>query len=598
MRSYVVADADVVFSCREEHMCSMDVWVVTGENGVTYANATAISKFEVIGCKERLRQSSTNGTESNNSMVVEEYRQSGADANHTVAHETATNSVVAEGGQQSSTADPTSGFTAVAQIITKQCAAVADQSKASAAASVAAQPSTSSATQPVVTGSQQVHPEPVAAGNHPATEPDVAGNQHGPPAPMDPWYLPAGNAEYPRECSTIVALTPNEIQMLGPGMKADTYMANNLIKWLRHIHEEPKGCPRNRVVDLTDAEDIIVPYPSRCAQDHIDTFPVGIRSAVSAHYWFDAGPPTHRWSWRQFVAREVCRDNLQFTDTEAVVRFECAIDPRGITARDETLWNNSKRIVDWGVAERVYKFEPYSDDAPVPILRFLLYTSENIIFSMDPMSDGECDCRQRPDPDVRGRATLSRPGPTQSGRSYDGRGSFHGVETTNHQGTGSSSSRGAGVAVNNCRVGPGVAENMHIPSQPHVPMPARACPVYEPDIPPSPQPPAAIQLTTRIPPAPPPTAYTSAAAPVVTGAVAGSAALHSGPASGGETNKGGKTHIGKGGKHPQRGKSWQQHNALNQASQRQGYNSWQMGWDNSWHEANSWNWRWRAANQW
>ena len=108
-------------------------------------------------------------------------------------------------------------------------------------------------------------------------------------------------------------------------------------------------------------------------------------------------------------------DNLQFTDTEAVVRFECAIDPRGITARDETLWNNNKRIVDWGVAERVYKFEPYSDDAPVPILRFLLYTSENIIFSMDPNSDGECDCRQRPDSDVRGRATLPRPGPPRAG---------------------------------------------------------------------------------------------------------------------------------------------------------------------------------------
>ena len=186
-----------------------------------------------------------------------------------------------------------------------------------------------------------------------------------------------------------------------------------------------------------------------------------------------------------------------------------------------------------GVAQWGDNFEPCSDDAPVPIWRLLLYTSENIIFSLGPKSDGECDCRQRPDSDVRGRATLSRPGPTQSGRSYDGRGSFHGVETTNHQGTGSSSSRGAVVAVNNCRVGPVVAGEPEMSLQPHVPMPARACPVYCPDRPPSPQPPAAIQLTTRIPPAPPPTAYTSAAAPVVTGAVAGSAAFHSGPASGG-----------------------------------------------------------------
>ena len=68
----------------------------------------------------------------------------------------ATNSVVTEGGQQSSTAAPTIELTAETPIIAQQCAAVANQSKANAAASVAAQLSTSAAAQPVVTGSQQL----------------------------------------------------------------------------------------------------------------------------------------------------------------------------------------------------------------------------------------------------------------------------------------------------------------------------------------------------------------------------------------------------------------------------------------------------------
>ena len=60
------------------------------------------------------------------------------DGNHTVAQETATNSVVTEGGQQSSTAAPTIELTAETPIIAQQCAAVANQSKANDTASVAA----------------------------------------------------------------------------------------------------------------------------------------------------------------------------------------------------------------------------------------------------------------------------------------------------------------------------------------------------------------------------------------------------------------------------------------------------------------------------
>ena len=49
------------------------VWVVSGDNGVPDATATAISKFQVVDRKERCRQSSTNGTEGNNSMVASLY---------------------------------------------------------------------------------------------------------------------------------------------------------------------------------------------------------------------------------------------------------------------------------------------------------------------------------------------------------------------------------------------------------------------------------------------------------------------------------------------------------------------------------------------
>ena len=384
-----------------------------------------------------------------------ESRQSGADANHTVAQEIATSSVVADGGQQSSTAAPTIELTAETPTIAQKCAAAANQSRANATT----QPSTSSATQPVVTGSQQVDPEPAVAGDLPASEPVFPGEPHGMPEYTDPEQLPGGLDKYPRKCRTEEVLTVEQIKELA---RIEVHVVtentvnkkgNNLLKWFRHSLEGDQGHPTQRWVDLTNVYTIMVPSPTCIAKAEVKTIEnVRIKCAMGAHYWFEDDPRREVWSWREFVAKQYMDRKLLLVDSEAVVRFECAVDPDE-NAKDQKLVRNCKHLIEKGFTQSVPNFVDYTTKAAVPIWDFYLYTNKQRVFRLHPNSDGKCTCVPAQDPGATGRA-RTRPGPTKSGGSSDGPGSFrqmldetaHGVETTNNQGTGSSSSGGPVVA--------------------------------------------------------------------------------------------------------------------------------------------------------
>ena len=291
---------DSVLSSVDEGCESVDC-DSTSDNGDP--DATGPDGVVMVCCSSDALHECYNSHQPINTVLLEttpgESRQSGADANHTVAQEIATSSVVADGGQQSSTAAPTIELTAETPTIAQECAAAANQSRANATT----QPPTSSATQPVVTGSQQVDPEPAVAGDLPASEPVFPGEPHGMPEYIEPEHLECWLDNYPRKCRTEEVLTVEQIKKLALlevhllTEKTVNKKGSNLLKWFRHSLDGDQGHPTHKWVDLTNVYTIMVPSPTRIAKAELKQIKdFRIKCAMGAHYWFEDDPRREVWS--------------------------------------------------------------------------------------------------------------------------------------------------------------------------------------------------------------------------------------------------------------------------------------------------------------
>ena len=178
--------------------------------------------------------------------------------------------------------------------------------------------------------------------------------------------------------------------------------------------ELPVGKPLKWVVDITDADEILVIEPSYYDKEWLSTeIDENVRSMVGGYFWFEHGGTSTTFSWKKYLGHLNACGSLRLDPGEGVVAVEVRAWPASVDTQRKT---QSQRLA---MLRNLpdNSFTPFQPDAPIPTWEYVVYLNTDKQYVIKPRSDGKSDVRER-------RDDYLFPGHTRSGKSTDGAGSF------------------------------------------------------------------------------------------------------------------------------------------------------------------------------